>query len=146
MIGPKRKAKKKAAKEAAREAAGKKVEEHLNYSRVKAMQDAEIESERKIAGTMDSRRSSSEDKAGSSGSTGTYEDVRRDAIDHGANAGASTRGAGVVNAMVKYDGRTSGAPVVGGTRRQVKKSQKQALKNSSQGKQARAATKRMYNK
>ncbi len=139
MIGPKRKARKKAA----REAAEKKVEEHIKYgsSRIKAMQDSDIESEKKLMNEGDNLRSQSK--------VVTSKDYKehRDAVKYyNANAGEKARANGVTDAMVRYDGRTSGAPVAGGTKRQVKKSQKQALKNSSQGKQARAASKRMYKK
>ena len=139
MVNPKRKARKKAA----REAAGKKVEEHIKSgsSRIKEMANAELDAEKKLASTMDDRKSKSQTNHNSS-----YEDVRNQMVYSTGDAGAGMSHAGRVNAMNRYEGRGGGAPVAGGTKKQVKSSQKASLKNNNKSKQAQESTKRAYKK
>ena len=139
MVNPKRKARKKAA----REAAGKKVEEHIKSgsSRIKEMADAELDAEKKLAATMDYRKSKSR-----ASNNASYEDVRNQQVYSTGDAGAGMSHAGRVNAMNRYEGRGGGAPVAGGTKKQVNSSQKENLKNIKGSKQAKASAKRSFKK
>lgn len=132
----------KARKKAAREAAGKKVEEHINYgsSKIKEMKDKEMSDEKKLADEMSSRKGKLDTEYGAS--PAKAQEQRRNSA--GA-AGSGMSHAGRVNASNRYDGRGSGAPVAGGTGKQVRKSLRKAVKSAG-SKQASASLKRAYKK